>query len=118
MPRNRKTTLNKKIKTEIRTALQEELEDKVAVIGLTNQAVPTSAIPTGNVGTTQNFIRLMPKISQGDGQYNNRIGNEIRLKYVDIKMLLNFVQGEKRKYLQRFCHRRSCNDTPSKGPKF
>ncbi|WP_142423027.1 MULTISPECIES: hypothetical protein [Pseudomonadota] len=82
------------VKTEIRKALAEELEDKVAVIGVTDEDIATSAIPTGNVLTSTNFIKLLPNISSGVGQYNFRDGNEIRLKELDIKMLLNFALSD------------------------
>jgi len=52
--------------------------------------IPTSAIPNGNVAASANIVRILPLISQGDGQYNERIGNEIRLKHLDIKMLINY----------------------------
>uniref|UniRef100_UPI004048CAE5 hypothetical protein n=1 Tax=Mariniflexile sp. TaxID=1979402 RepID=UPI004048CAE5 len=41
-----------------------------------------------------NVTRIFPLISQGTGQYNERIGNEIRLKYLDIKMLINYALSE------------------------
>ncbi len=80
----------KEVKTEIRKALNEELEDKVAVIGLSDKDVSTSAIPTGDVATSTNFIKIFPNITSQLGQYNSRDGNEIRLKELDIKMLINF----------------------------
>lgn len=83
----------KKVKEVVREELQEELEDKVAVIGFANEKIDTAAIPTGDVATSSNFIKLFPFISQGTGQYNNRIGNEIRLKHIDIKMLLQYVDA-------------------------
>jgi len=49
-----------------------------------------SAIPNGNVSSSSNIVRIIPLISQGNGQYNQRIGNEIRLKHLDIKMLINY----------------------------
>ena len=80
----------KNVKAIVQEELQEELEDKVAVIGFNDVTIPTAAIPNGNVSGNANVARIFPLISQGTGQYNNRIGNEIRLKHLDIKMLLNY----------------------------
>lgn len=80
----------KSVKAIVRDELQEELEDKVAVIGLSDVPVATSAIPNGNVSGSSNIVRIFPVIAQGNGQYNNRVGNEIKLKHLDIKMLFNF----------------------------
>ena len=82
------------VKAEIKKALNEELEDKVAVIGATDLDISTSAIPTGDVLTSKNFVRILPQISSGNGQYNFRDGNEIRLKELDIKMLINFALSD------------------------
>lgn len=80
----------KKVKEIVREELQEELEEKVAVIGATDVSIQTPAIPDGNVFGSSNFIQIFPSIAQGLGQYNERIGNEIRLKDIDIKMLLHY----------------------------
>jgi len=82
----------KKVKEIVREELQDELENKVAVVGAMQQPF-TAAIPSGNVITSTNFIKLLPLIQQGDGQYNSRIGNEIRLKSLDIKMLMQYRDG-------------------------
>lgn len=81
----------KSVKAIVRDELQEELEDKVAVIGMNDVDLDTAAIPNGNVATSSNIVRILPLISQGDGQYNERIGNEIRLKHLDVKMLINYA---------------------------
>jgi len=83
----------KNVKTIVREELKDELEDKVGVIGFANEKIDTAAIPHGDVATSSNFIKLLPFISQGLGQYNNRIGNEIRLKHIDIKMLLQYADA-------------------------
>ncbi|AXH77579.1 MAG: hypothetical protein [Cressdnaviricota sp.] len=80
----------KNVKAIVRDELQEELENKVGVIGANDVDLDTSAIPNGDVAASSNFVRILPLISQGDGQYNERIGNEIRLKHLDIKMLINY----------------------------
>mgnify|MGYP000263857465 CR=1 FL=1 len=81
----------KSVKAIVRDEIQTELENKVGVIGLTDSNIDTAAIPTGDVAASSNFIKLMPLISQGTGQYNQRMGNEIRLKSLNIKMLFNSV---------------------------
>ena len=86
-------TFEKKVKDIIRDEIQDEAENKVGVIGFNDTTVNTAAIPSGDVAASTNFVKLMPLISQGVGQYNNRVGNEIRLKSLDIKMLLNVAMA-------------------------
>lgn len=86
----RSKNFQKSVTEIVRKELQEELEEKVAVIGRTDVAISTPAIPNGNVVGSTNFISLMPTIIQGTGQYNERMGNELRLKYIDLKMLLHY----------------------------
>jgi hypothetical protein len=95
MSKNTKNSkrFEKNVKQLIREELQDELEDKCAVIGF-NDVDLNSAIPNGNVTASPNIVRIFPVISQGDGQYNERVGNEIRLKHLDIKMLMNFALSE------------------------
>ncbi|WP_445772346.1 hypothetical protein, partial [Rheinheimera sp.] len=84
--------LTKKVKDIVRKELKEELEEKTAVIGL--PAVSFNAnIPNGNVTASPNFVRLFPNITQANSakQYNGRMGNEIRLKNLNLKMLVQFV---------------------------
>lgn len=83
-----KKNLEKKVKDWVKDELQEELEEKHALIGKDTRIIPSPSIPSGNVSVNENFMRIFPDIFQGPGQYNNRIGNEIRLKHVDISMLL------------------------------
>ncbi len=84
----------KKVREVVRDEIATETENKIAVVGLTDTLVNTPAIPNGDVASSTNFIKLMPLISQGTAQYNNRIGNEIRLKSLDIKMLLNVALAD------------------------
>lgn len=84
----------KNVKAIVREELKDEVEEKVAVIGFANEAVDTARIPSGNVAASSNFVKLMPLIQQGTGQYNKRVGNEIRLKHIDIKMLLQYVDAD------------------------
>jgi len=88
----REMNFQKKVKAIVNEELQEELEDKVAVIGSSNASVQSPSIPAGNVLANPNFIQLFPSISQGLKQYNQRVGNEIRLQSIDLKMLLQYVR--------------------------
>lgn len=92
-PSKRSANFTSKVKAVVREELQEELENKVAVIGADNETVDTANIPFGDVTTSANYIQLLPDIDQGLGQYNERVGNEIRMRHLDIKMLLQYVNG-------------------------
>ena len=81
----------KNVKDIVREELKEELEEKVAVIGFANESVDTPGIPSGDVSASSNFAPLFPLITTGGGKYNKRIGNEIRLKHLDLEMLLAYV---------------------------
>ncbi len=85
---------SKKVQAIVREELQEELEEKHALIGESNTRITSATIPTGVVSGFTNFPLLFPPITQGDGQYNERVGNEIRLKHIDITMLLQYAAGE------------------------
>lgn len=89
----RQRNFNKKVQDIVREELQEELEDKHALKGTDSTFLPSPSIPSGNVGSNANFFKLLPQIQQGDGQYNERIGNEIRLKHLDISMLFQWNYG-------------------------
>ncbi len=85
-------SFQKKVKAIVQAELKDELEEKTAVIG--SQSTTFSAnIANGNVSAVPNFIRLLPNILQTNGlkQYNGRVGNEIRLKSLNLKMLLQFA---------------------------
>lgn len=95
--RNKKTTrakksnkrsFDKRVKDIVIDELKVELEEKHALIGGDTTNLPSPSIPAGNVSANANFIKLFPTIAQGDGQYNNRQGNEIRLKWLDISCLI------------------------------
>ena len=101
MPKTSKATA-KMVKKIVREELKEELEEKVAVIGFANEVVDTAAIPSGDVSGSSNFAPLFPLITQGDGKFNQRIGNEIRLKHLDLEMLLAYVtQAEGNNYVDQ-----------------
>lgn len=96
MPRRkgmRKPSKNfqKQVRSIVQKELTQELEEKTAVIGADATSI-TSNIPSGNVSASPNFVRLLPFITQANSakQYNGRVGNEIRLKNLNIKLLLQF----------------------------
>lgn len=89
----REKNFTKKVQKIVNEELQEELEEKHALIGKDTILLPSPSIPSGNVTANANFQVLLPTIAQGLGQYNNRIGNEIRLKHVDIMMLIQWARA-------------------------
>ena len=84
------------VKEIVRKAIADETEMKYAIAGFDNVAIK-AAIPHGLVTSgTGNFFRLMPDVYQsttgGAGNaYNERIGNEICLKEMDIQGYLNYA---------------------------
>lgn len=84
------------VKEIVRKAIANETEMKYAIAGFDNVAIK-SAIPSGIVTSgVGNFFRLMPDVYQsttgGAGNaYNERIGNEICLKEMDIQGFLNYA---------------------------
>lgn len=84
------------VKEIVRKAIADETEMKYAIAGFDNVAIK-AAIPHGLVTSgTGNFFRLMPDVYQsttgGAGNaYNERIGNEISLKEMDIQGFLNYA---------------------------
>lgn len=93
MPRAKMGTkrFDKAVKKIVHEELKEELEEKTAVIGFNDVNIATPSIPNGNVSSSSNIVKLFPAITQGTGQYNERVGNEIRLKHLDLKMLINYT---------------------------
>lgn len=83
------------VKKIVRKELSDELEEKYAITQYQNVAM-NSAIPSGVViNGGGNFFKLMPQIYQsttgGAGNaYNERVGNEINLKELDIHGYLTF----------------------------
>ena len=101
MPRiprkNKKQTLDKRVKDIVIKELEQEIEEKNAITQYNNVFIQ-SAIPTGVVLNGQgNFFKLLPEIFQSTtgsagSAYNERIGNEICLKEIDIHGFLNSRQ--------------------------
>lgn len=90
---SREKNFTKKVQKIVLDELEEELEEKHALKGADSQLLPSPSIPGGNVSANANFFKLLPTIPQGLGQYNNRVGNEILLKELDVTMLLNWNYG-------------------------
>ncbi len=92
-----KRNFEKSVKTIVQKELTKELEEKNAITQYSNVLIQ-SAIPSGVVLNGQgNFFKLIPEILQsttgGAGSaYNERIGNEICLKELDIHGFLNSRQ--------------------------
>ncbi len=85
----------KSVKAIVREELKEEIEDKQAIISYDNNTI-TPNIPSGDVQSSNNYMRLLGPIDQvsfalptatagEQGGYNMRVGDEIMLKHVDIK---------------------------------
>lgn len=83
-----------KVKDIVRDELKDEIEQKTGVIGTNSTLIPTPTIPTGDVLASENFHPILPLISTGGGGYNKRIGNEVRLKSIDLKYLINYADGD------------------------
>ena len=93
--RKTKQNFNKRVTDIVKQELSNEIEEKQCITQY--QQVPLiPAIPSGLVFNGQgNFFKLMPEIFQsttgGSGSaYNERIGNEIMLKHLDIHGYLSY----------------------------
>lgn len=86
----------KSVKAIVHDELQQELEEKNAITDYAGIPLLTT-IPSGVVLNGQgNFFKLMPEVFQSTqgatgSAYNERIGNEIVLKELDIHGFLNYV---------------------------
>lgn len=89
--------MEKQVKSIVQDVLNEEIEDKKALISYDNNTLNAN-IPSGDVASSFNYMRLLGPIDQisysnttGDqGMYNMRIGDEIMLKEIDIKGFVSF----------------------------
>ncbi len=85
----------KSVKAIVREELREELEEKICQVDYGNVLLKRS-IPSGSVTNgAGNFFKLMPLIQQSTtglagAKYNERIGNEIRLKELDIHGYMSY----------------------------
>lgn len=90
-----KRNFDQSVKEIVRTELKRELEEKHAITEYSNVPILPS-IPSGIVLNGQgNFFKLMPEIFQSTtgaagSAYNERVGNEINLKELEINGFLNF----------------------------
>lgn len=92
-PRNSKR-FEKSVKAIVNQELSEELEEKISIVEYPNQ-VPSKEIPFGVIGAQQNVFKLLPPINQSQtgeagAKYNQRVGNEINLKSLDIDGFINY----------------------------
>lgn len=93
--RKTRKNLKKQVSEIVRDQLSHELEEKHAITEYSNVPLLPS-IPTGIVLNGQgNFFKLMPEIFQSTtgsagSAYNERVGNEINLKELEINGFLNF----------------------------
>jgi len=99
MPRkNKKQTLDNKVKSIVRQELSEEIEEKHAITDYSSVFIQKE-IPSGVVLNGQgNFFKILPEIDQsvtGEAgrSYNTRIGNEINLKSIDIHGAINYANS-------------------------
>ena len=98
MPRGSKgskRSFDARVKDIVQEELKDELEEKQCITEYSNVPILPD-IPSGVVLNGQgNFFKLMPQILQSTtgaagSAYNERVGNEIRLKELDINGFLNF----------------------------
>lgn len=93
-PKGRKPTFDQRVKNIVMEELQDELEEKYAITDYSsdlNAVIPAGIVVNG----AGNFFKILPDISQstagGAGKaYSERVGNEIRLKEIDITGFLTF----------------------------
>ena len=84
------------VKKIVRKELSDELEEKHAITQYENVPL-NAAIPSGVVvNGAGNFFKLMPEVTQSTTgstgtAYNERIGNEINLKELDIRGYLSYA---------------------------
>ncbi len=96
MPRRgKKQTMKNQIKTIVREQLDDELEQKHGITDYGAVSIK-SVIPSGVVLNGQgNFFKILPEIQQSTtgnagAAYNERIGNNINLKEIDIHGYLSY----------------------------
>jgi len=91
----KRKTFDKSVKEIVRKELAQELEEKHAITEYSNVPLLPN-IPSGIVLNGQgNFFKLMPEIFQSTtgaagSAYNERVGNEINLKELEINGFLNY----------------------------
>ncbi len=98
MPTKNKNT-GKKLKSQIKTIVRDQLNDELELKhGITDYGAVAlkSVIPSGVVLNGQgNFFKILPEIQQSTtgnagAAYNERVGNQINLKEIDIQGYLSY----------------------------
>lgn len=97
IPKAPSKRFEKSVKEIVREELNEELEDKKALISYDNNTLNAN-IPFGDVSGSMNYMRILGPIdqvsysqtAQGQGGYNTRVGDELMLKHVDIEGFVSF----------------------------
>lgn len=91
MPRTstKSKSLEKQVKEIVQMEIKEEVENKVCSLGYSSISLHP-ALGSGNVSASSNFFKLLPAFTQGDGKYNQRVGNTLRLYSLDIKGFLEY----------------------------
>lgn len=93
--KNNQKIIKKQIKSIVREQLDEELESKHAITDYPAVSMK-SVVPSGVVLNGQgNFFKILPEIQQSTtgnagAAYNERIGNNINLKEIDIHGYLSY----------------------------
>jgi len=90
----RKANFDQEVKRIVMEELQDELEEKYAITDYAtdlNAVIPAGIVVNGG----GNFFKILPEISQsttgGAGKaYSERVGNEIRLKEIDITGFMTY----------------------------
>ena len=93
-----KRNFDQSVKEIVRKELKDEIEEKHAITEYESIFLK-SAIPAGVVLNAQgNFFKILPEIDQsvvGEAgrSYNTRIGNEIKLKSIDLNCSLSYANS-------------------------
>lgn len=91
-----KRNFDKSVRAIVKDELSDEIEEKHAITEYSNVFIKR-AIPSGTVLNGQgNYFKILPEISQsttgGAGRaYNERIGNEIKLKGIQLTGIINYA---------------------------
>ncbi len=96
MPRKNTKRFEKSVKAIVQKELNDELESKHAITDYGDVSMK-SVIPSGVVLNGQgNFFKILPQIQQSTtgnagAAYNERVGNQITLKEIDIHGYLSYA---------------------------
>lgn len=87
-PKNSKR-FERAVKAIVHQEIDEAQEDKTAYVEY-NRIILNRDVPTGSVSSGTNVMKILPFITQGDSQFNERIGSSLRLKEIDIRGFLEY----------------------------